>query len=111
MEAKNFIIDYQPVMKVKAGYKKVNGKIITHWFQREQDVLPWIAKQAMLEIFDKWDHDIGTWESSPGDPGSSDLTVWCFWSIRKANFIKDLKEHDLDYARQQLELYFETDCI
>ena len=69
----------------------------------------WVAKQAMLPVFDEYNRKYGESEIDDNMGGVHLRRVWDDWEYRKNIFVLDMFEAGVEYAKQQLVDYFEND--
>lgn len=100
--AENYIVDEK---KVTVFCAQVGTK--RRWFKRKSSILPWVAKETMFNIFTKWHEEYDETEQ----PDGTTHIVWHEWADRKKVFIADLKAHDLDYASERLNDWFDKDYV
>ena len=80
----------------------------TKTFQRKDAIQGWIAKQAMLPIFDEYLERYGDVGEDDGNGHPLGRNVFDDWRYLKAKFIEWMAD-GLEYAEQKLRDYFEND--
>jgi len=81
-------------------------------FRYKHAIPGWIAKQAMLPIFQQFDDKYGETELEVGDQGQLYKSrVWDHWLERKYYFIRDMNTHGIEYAEKALIDFFKNDYV
>ena len=103
MDASEFIVKQKVVTEtrylVEVNLDSLPNKHKRKWFNRKHYIIPWVAKQNMLPMFDEFHAKYGC------ERDKDDRCVWDEWAWRKDAFIKHMKEDGLDKAIQHLYEY------